>query len=121
MAKNNFCYLQKQLFPVRLLRMQIASLEPYITIYYFWRNHILGASMVLNGDIKHFTSITVYPKSNVHFSIDAMPGYIELLSPEGRKSFKPLTYEELFKLMDEQLNVENKTDWISYLKRRYLF
>lgn len=86
-----------------------------------WRNHILGASMVLNGDIKHFTSITVYPKSNVHFSIDAMPGYIELLSPEGRKSFKPLTYEELFKLMDEQLNVENKTDWISYLKRRYLF
>ena len=86
-----------------------------------WRNHILGASMVLRGDIEKFTSITVYPKANVHFHNDAMPDYYELLTETGKNTFIPLTYEELFSLMDKYLNIENGKEWNLYLRQRYLF
>lgn len=86
-----------------------------------WRNHILGASMLLRGDIEKFTSITVYPKANVHFHNDAMPDYYELLTETGKDTFIPLTYEELFNLMDMYLKVENGKEWNMYLRQRYLF
>ena len=86
-----------------------------------WRNHILGASMVQRGDIEQFTSITIYPEANIHFHNDAMPKYYELLSETGKDTFIPLTYEELFNLMDKFLNVENGKEWNMYLKQRYLF
>lgn len=86
-----------------------------------WRNHILGASMVLRGDIAKFTSITIYPKANVHFLNDAMPSYYDLLTDTGKDTFIPLTYEELFNLMDKYLNVENNKEWNMYLRQRYLF
>lgn len=86
-----------------------------------WRNHILGASMVLHGDIYRFTSIHLYPMANVHFCEDAIPRYCELLTDKGRKSFVALTYERLFDLMDKHLDVEDKDGWIAYLKRRYIF
>ena len=86
-----------------------------------WRNHILGASMVLRGDIEKFTSITVYPEANVHFHNDAMPNYYELLTETGKNTFIPLTYEELFSLMDKYLNIENGKEWNLYLRQRYLF
>ena len=85
-----------------------------------WRNHILGASMVLKGDIAKFTSMTIFPKANVHFYNDAMPKYKELLSDTGVNSFIPLTYEELFDLMKKYLKVENGNEWTEYLIRRYL-
>lgn len=86
-----------------------------------WRNHILGASMVLRGEIEKFTSITVYPEANVHFHNDAMPDYYELLTETGKNTFIPLTYEELFSLMDKYLNIENGKEWNLYLRQRYLF
>ena len=86
-----------------------------------WRNHILGASMVQRGDIEQFTSITIYPEANIHFHNDSMPEYYELLSETGKDTFIPLTYEELFNLMDKFLNVENGKEWNMYLKQRYLF
>ena len=50
-----------------------------------------------------------------------MPKYYELLSEMGQGTFIPLTYEELFDLMDKYLNVENGKLWNMYLKQRYLF
>lgn len=85
-----------------------------------WRNHILGASMVLNGDIKKFTSVTLYPQANVHFNEDAMPKYKELLSEVGQRSFVALTYEELFDLLEKYIDIEACADWVEYLRRRYL-
>ena len=86
-----------------------------------WRNHILGASMVIHGDIKEFTSITLYPKANVHFCNDAIPAYKELLTDIGKKSFISITYEELFDLMEKYLNLDDSNNWINYLRYRYLF
>lgn len=86
-----------------------------------WRNHILGASMVLNGDIKTFSSITIFPKANTHFYDDAIPKYKELLSDKGLKSFIALTYEDLFDLMEKSFEYEKSYKWIKYLRERYLF
>ena len=86
-----------------------------------WRNHILGASMVIRGNIKRFTSITVYPQGNCHFSLDAMPKYISMLTTHGKETFIPLTYEYLFDLMQKHFNMPHKDQWIEYLRRRYLF
>lgn len=86
-----------------------------------WRNHILGASMVQHGDIKDFTSITLFPEANFHFNIDALPKYQELLTDEGYKTFIPLTYERLFKLMEKHLKIDTTEEWMKYLRHRYLF
>ncbi len=92
-----------------------------------WRNHILGASMMLKGDIKYFYSITLFPLLNVHFSVDAMSNYKGtmgckgLLSDKGFATCIPLTYEYLFDLMDKYLTINIKTEWVKYLRDRYLF
>jgi len=86
-----------------------------------WRNHILGASMVLRGVIANFISITLYPQENIHFSLDAMTKYKAMLKPEHYNSFVPLSYENLFAEMENFLNLEHKEEWMAYLRRRYLF
>lgn len=92
-----------------------------------WRNHILGASMILHGDIKNFYSVTLFPELNSHFLLDAMPKYkgtmgeLGLLSEIGYQTCIPLTYEFLFELMEKYLKIEHKKEWIKYLRDRYLF
>ena len=86
-----------------------------------WRNHILGVSMVLHGDIARFTSITLYPQENIHFSLDAMPAYKQLLADYASNTCIPLSYENLFTYIERSLDMEQKNEWIAYLKRRYLF
>ena len=73
------------------------------------------------GVIANFISITLFPQENIHFSLDAMPQYKALLKPEHYNSFVPLSYENLFAEMETILNLEQKDEWIAYLKRRYLF
>ena len=86
-----------------------------------WRNHILGASMVLKGNIKKFTSVTLFPYHNVHFTLDVMPKYKEFLTGEHYNEFIPVTFESLFKMMDKHLSVPKKDEWLKYLNERYLF
>ena len=80
--------------------------------------------MVLHGKsevIARFTSITLYPQENIHFSLDTMPAYKELLADESSNTCIPLSYENLFDYMERSLNLEQMNEWIAYLKRRYLF
>lgn len=87
-----------------------------------WRNHILGAAMLLNGEVTEFTSLTVYPEKNGHFN-DIWGNYEAKLTPEGKKTLKHITYEELFPMMRECFSdtaIPNRDEWIDYLKRRYL-
>ncbi len=93
-----------------------------------WRNHILGASMLLglsekkDDKLTEFTSLTVYPKDNGHFS-EVWSEYEAKLTPTGLKTFKHITYEELFPLMQEYLNearVPYFNEWLDYLNRRYI-
>jgi hypothetical protein len=91
-----------------------------------WRNHLLGASMVQHKDIGHFLSMHLYPKGNVHFHgddkhIGAVEYYRRWLGPEGKKSWMAITFEELFKLMEKNFSDQAGSDWVNYLKERYLF
>lgn len=86
-----------------------------------WRNHILGAAMIIDGDLDIFHCIHLYPQKNIHFDKIAIPQYINLLTKKGKDSFIGLTYEELFCLMGEYFNSPQESHWIDYLKNRYLF
>ena len=89
-----------------------------------WRNHILGASMLNNEKIEyplcHFHSVTIFPSQNKHF-VKVMPEYEQLLSEYGKKSFRGVTYEDFFKILDEHYTTKESKDWINYLRKRYLF
>ena len=90
-----------------------------------WRNHILGASMVLglcDDILSEFTSLTIYPKGNGHFS-GIWSEYESMLTPSGLETFRHLTYEDLFHMMQECFNVTkipNLNQWMDYLNRRYI-
>ena len=89
-----------------------------------WRNHILGASMLLNEDrsirISHFHSITLYPSGNKHFR-KVLPEYERLLTPYGRSTFMGVTFERLFELLGKYYQEPEYKDWIAYLNKRYSF
>lgn len=87
-----------------------------------WRNHILGASMVLEGSLSEFTTLTIYPEDNDHFGRLLWEKYKDKLTAEGEKTFKHLTYEELFPMIKEcfkEGKIKDSDIWIDYLERRY--
>ncbi|HNT93359.1 MAG TPA: hypothetical protein PKJ71_06660 [Bacteroidales bacterium] len=86
-----------------------------------WRNHILGASMIVDGELDVFHCIHLYPQWSTHFNEFALPKYRELLTEKGKETFIGLTYEGLFHLMGKYFTTPQEIDWIDYLKRRYLF
>lgn len=99
--------------------------NPYRQI---WRNHILGASMIHGlcpnekDKLSEFTSLTVYPQGNRHFS-DTFVCYESMLTSSGRDTFKHLTYEDLFPMIKECIDeskIPNLTEWVNYLYRRYI-
>lgn len=89
-----------------------------------WRNHILGASMLNNEKIEyplhHFHSVTIFPNQNDHFR-KVIPEYEQLLSEYGKKSFRGITYEDFFSILDKYFITKESKDWINYLRKRYLF
>lgn len=89
-----------------------------------WRNHLLGAAMILNGDVSEFTSLTIFPEGNGHFREDEnnhiWTEYIGKLTEKGKPTLKYLTYESLFSKMRKHLNFQGATDWIDYLEKRYI-
>ena len=51
----------------------------------------------------------------------AVKYYQSWLSPEGQKTWKAITFEELFHLIQENFTDSQGNDWANYLKERYLF
>ena len=84
-----------------------------------WRNHILGASMVQNGGISHFSSMTVFPDANPHFHT-APEEYRKVLTEQGKSSFFTFTYEKMFETMKCHFRTDEQLKWIDYLYKRYL-
>lgn len=84
-----------------------------------WRNHILGASMVINGDIQKFKSITIFPDANPHFH-HIEPKYRKLLTNKGNDTFGLLTYESYFNILEKCFNDNRGKDWVGYLRERYI-
>ena len=77
--------------------------------------------MVKNKDIDYFTHIHLYPKENGHFEV-VLPVYEKkLLTDKGRRSFRAVTFEELFMELGREYADERFAKWVTYLKDRYLF
>ena len=89
-----------------------------------WRNHILGLSMKLQGELKDFISVHLYPSFNEHFNpntSDVLKDYCSLLSYSGKQTFMTLTYEDLFDAMKKRGMDDIDGKWIEdYLEKRYI-
>ena len=90
-----------------------------------WRNHILGLSMKLHSDgLQDFLSVHLYPSFNEHFNpkkSKVLDIYCSLLNDSGKKTFKSLTYENLFETMKKCGMDKIDGGWIPYLIHRYVF
>ena len=85
-----------------------------------WRNHILGYSMKHKGDVDIIHHVHIYPAHNEHFHNYALPEYRALLTGNGNESFKTITYENYFDMLDNYRDNEQVSDWVKYLRKRYL-
>ena len=85
-----------------------------------WRNHILGYSMKHKGDVDIIHHVHIYPEHNEHFHNYALPEYRSLLTEAGNESFKTITYENYFDMLDCYRNNVEVSDWVKYLRKRYL-
>lgn len=103
-----------------LYKPDIIDVLPTDKFRQVWRNHILGESILLadSEKFKHFTSLTLYPEGNKHF-ISTSKEYINLLVNNEDK-FIPLTYEDLFILLEKYCPNESYKKWINYLTQRYI-
>lgn len=85
-----------------------------------WRNHILGYSMKHKGDVEMMHHIHLYPQKNEHFHLYALPDYRKLLTKDGNESFKTITYEKYFALLNKYRENGKIAAWVKYLRIRYL-
>ena len=81
-----------------------------------WRNHLLGLSMCLRGDIKDFVSITLHPAGNEHF-INAIEDYNRFLSNTKKDRVRSCTFEKYIEAIEGNQSI---MEWKSYLHRRYI-
>ena len=81
-----------------------------------WRNHLLGISMVLNGDIDEFYSITLFPNGNDHFH-NILQKYRFLLKDEVRHYVFGCTFEKYISKIGGSSDFEQ---WKKWLERRYV-
>lgn len=85
-----------------------------------WRNHILGYAMQAHGDVDIIHHVHIYPEGNKHFHGYALPEYRKLLTDKGNSTFKPITYEEYFAKLAQHSDADDISDWVKYLRLRYL-
>ena len=72
-----------------------------------WRNHLLGESILIEDKDKfsHFTSMTFFPKDNLHFT-KVSKEYMNMLL-RNENNFIPITYEHFFELLKKHCPNEN--------------
>lgn len=99
------------------------DIKKFLTAHHLrqiWRNHILGYSMKQRGDIDIIHHVHLYPQNNEHFHHHALPDYRKLLTEKGNESFKTITYETYFAILDKYNNNSSILPWVKYLRQRYL-
>ncbi len=83
-----------------------------------WRNQLLGESMVIEDNFNHFTSLTIFPKGNLHF-IETSKEYIEMLDNNDDR-FVPVTYEDFLSTCIKHKPNDRFGKWLNYLDERYI-
>lgn len=80
-----------------------------------WRNHLLGLSMLLRGDLDRFISVTMYPAGNHHFA-EVLPLYRARLVAAAASDVVGTTFEDYTEWLPE---TEELRAWKTYLRDRY--
>ena len=85
-----------------------------------WRNQLLGESIIIQDTdkFKHFTSMTIFPKGNLHF-IETCRDYINMLKNNNDK-FVALTYEDFLSNCRKYKPNDRFDKWLDYLLERYI-
>ena len=85
-----------------------------------WRNQLLGESILIadNEKFKNFTSLTIFPKGNLHF-VQASREYMEMLI-NNEDRFASITYEDFLSACKTCCPNEKYSKWIDYLEERYI-
>jgi len=81
-----------------------------------WRNHLLGLSMLLQGDLDRFITTTIHPVGNRHF-IKVLPQYRSYVAPNHSADVIGTTLEDYIGWIPE---TDELRDWKKYLAERYL-
>ena len=87
-----------------------------------WRNHILGESILQknNEKFKDFTSITVYPKGNNHFTTVGKNYKDKFLDNKYKHRCLFFKYEDLFDLFEKHCPNKKYKKWIEWMELRYI-
>jgi hypothetical protein len=85
-----------------------------------WRNQLLGESIILEDSVKfkYFTSLTIFPKGNLHF-VETSLEYINMLKSNNNK-FVPVTYEDFLHVCNQYKPNDRFGKWLNYLNERYI-
>lgn len=85
-----------------------------------WRNQLLGESILIedNDKFKHFTSLTIFPKGNLHF-VETSKEYMEMLTSHSDR-FVSITYEDFILTCKKYCTNDKYIKWINYLEDRYI-
>ena len=71
-----------------------------------------------NDKFKHFTSLTIFPKDNLHF-IETSKEYMDMLTTNNNR-FISVTYEDFLSACKKYCTNNRYEKWINYLKDRYI-
>lgn len=85
-----------------------------------WRNQLLGESIIIedSAKYKHFTSLTIFPKNNIHF-VETSNDYLSMLKSNNNR-FIPVTYEDFILICNQHSPNERFNKWIEYIHERYI-
>ena len=84
-----------------------------------WRNQLLGEAMKQRSLVDEFISVIVFPSGNTHYA-SASTAHHELMAPEARGRFVPVTFEALFTRLRTLCETAEAKAWLGYLERRYV-
>ena len=76
--------------------------------------------MLHKGDVDIIHHVHIYPEGNEHFHNHALPAYRKLLTDKGNESFKTITYENYFDMLECYRDNVEVSNWVKYLRKRYL-
>jgi hypothetical protein len=104
----------------QLLKPEAMLLIPKDRYRQVWRNQLLGESILIedNDIFKHFTSLTIFPRGNLHF-IETTKEYMDMLIGNNDR-FVPITYEEFLSTCKKHCPNDRFDKWLDYLEDRYI-
>lgn len=85
----------------------------------YFRNHLLGLSIIKNGLVNEFISLHLYPAGNTYQQTSAFE-YHKTIKNESQHTYKPITFEQFLAVGSEVFEGAKEKEWLEYLQERYI-